>query len=330
MTGQDPDAGPPSERVRAARHVLRELDGDPQAAARLRSHYRGRHEVLNALWWRMHPLEPSPRGQVDPATARRELALEVFSRAAQPGLETELLRLDELLERDERDLDDAIRRFHVESEQQSRAEAEAAGAEAAACAGRSGADPQGEQELEASVWRMAEGGGAPRQTRWLVVAAGLLVLAVATTSFALGGRLATSDRSVSPSDSVLGERDDPLARFDREQTEDDRPSAMLPFDYLEESTRRLLPGDLVGLSADYVIFGARTTDDLVCLVLAFPDDRIASTCVSVEELRSDGVRVSSNVYRQSRASLGSQTLVNHTVHWRPDDTFEFSSGSADR
>jgi hypothetical protein len=70
---------PPDSR---AVHALERVKDDPEFEVALRAAYRGRHDVLDALWWAAHPFTTSPRGVADPATGLRDLQRAVFSRAA--------------------------------------------------------------------------------------------------------------------------------------------------------------------------------------------------------------------------------------------------------
>ena len=63
-----------------AEHALARCRDEPGFEALLRAAYRGRHDVLDALWWAAHPLTASPRGVADPASSLRELQRSVFSR----------------------------------------------------------------------------------------------------------------------------------------------------------------------------------------------------------------------------------------------------------
>ena len=112
-----------------ALRVLFLVEQDPARLARLRELYTVRHDVLNALWWRLHPRETSPRGVADPVIERDGPQRQTFSRAGEtaPTLEQRdvitgaairstadehLLReLDAHLSEDARALDAAVARF---------------------------------------------------------------------------------------------------------------------------------------------------------------------------------------------------------------------------
>ena len=67
---------------RDAEFALERARADAEWLASLRSAYRGRHDVLDALWWVAHPHTATPSGLTDPADGLRELQRAVFSRAA--------------------------------------------------------------------------------------------------------------------------------------------------------------------------------------------------------------------------------------------------------
>lgn len=64
------------------------LHSDARELAAARSVYRGSGDVLDALWWRLHPLAPTPSGTPDPCTALPALQAHVYARPvahASPG-----------------------------------------------------------------------------------------------------------------------------------------------------------------------------------------------------------------------------------------------------
>jgi len=115
-----------------ALRVLFLVEQDPARLARLRTVYSGRHDVLDALWWRLHPREASPRGVPDPVLERDGLQRQAFSREGEraPTLEQldlitgaeirltadehRLRELDTHLAEDARALDAAVARFSAD------------------------------------------------------------------------------------------------------------------------------------------------------------------------------------------------------------------------
>jgi hypothetical protein len=88
---------------------------DPAFVARVREAYTGRHDVLDAVAWRLRPGMPGPSGAADPASALPALQALVYGRGAQAldagerlGLEASLGRLMAELEADSVALDAAL------------------------------------------------------------------------------------------------------------------------------------------------------------------------------------------------------------------------------
>ncbi len=306
------------ERYDAA--ALLELLVDSRTVADVQRRYGGRHDVRDALWWRSRPGAPAPSGALDPRLHRDRLAAVAYGRDGSPEDLRDLVDVESALARDESMLDALLADAATIVPPHSEAMHPAAATDAT---GQSVAE---QSEAEQSV---ADVAGTPRAARrWPVVVTAVAVVALAATSAMLGVRLFSAEASLSGAPPTTGA--DPLALFDREQAVDDVPDASLPYDYEPASIRRLLRPDQVGLSDDYVLYGARTDREEVCLVLVLPDANTASSCVSLAEYRRNGVRVSANVLRTSRESLGSRIPVAHTVTWQSNGAFQFSSALAGR
>lgn len=97
-----------------AERMLERCSSEPEFERQLRAAYRGRHDVLDALWWAAHPQTASPGGVDDPATALRELQRAAFSRSAAdaPGevqqAEQRLREAERTLAADHQSLTDAV------------------------------------------------------------------------------------------------------------------------------------------------------------------------------------------------------------------------------
>ncbi|MGO4690701.1 hypothetical protein [Glaciibacter sp. 2TAF33] len=105
-------------QARLARRLWETAQTDATVLMNLRAAYRGRHDLGDALWWRAHPLAPTPAGVPDPAVALRPLQDAVFSKSAdsaasgqRAGKAAELIALAEELARDGADLDAVLDRF---------------------------------------------------------------------------------------------------------------------------------------------------------------------------------------------------------------------------
>lgn len=304
-----------------ADRLLRLITEHPEALAAAQSDYGGRHDLRDALWWRVHRGTPAPSGVADPALDRDRLAATAYGRG---GSAEDLARVEEAesaLARDRAELDALLdRRDHPHANLED-------AAVAAASAGDTGLDDSTVDDSSDGD-SPPHGTSAPSRHRWRTAIASAVILILAVAIVGLGMRLASTEASLSGAPPATGP--DPLARFDAAQAEGDAPEVSLPYDYVPSSLRRLLRPEQTGLTDDYVLYGARTAQEDVCLILVFPDENTASSCVSLREFRQNGVRVSANVLRSSRASVGSRIPVAHTVTWRSDGAFHFSSALADR
>ena len=95
--------------------VLARASADPAARAKLAAVYRGRHDVLDALAWRVEPGHPGPSGAADPAAGLPILKAKVYGRdaaalptAQREALESQLALLMHLLDDDRSRLDEAL------------------------------------------------------------------------------------------------------------------------------------------------------------------------------------------------------------------------------
>lgn len=70
-------------RAAAERNDALRADLDQEFATLIGTN-RDAHDVMDALWWAAHPLQPTPAGEIDPAVHLVELQSSVFSRAAMP------------------------------------------------------------------------------------------------------------------------------------------------------------------------------------------------------------------------------------------------------
>ncbi|MDY7555508.1 hypothetical protein [Cryobacterium sp. 10C3] len=97
------------EQHRRAGRLREAAQADAALHEVLRRGYPGRHDVLDALWWRAHPLTETPAGRPDPAAELPELQAAVYSRARSPESASEdeqrLAALQLALGRDTADLD---------------------------------------------------------------------------------------------------------------------------------------------------------------------------------------------------------------------------------
>jgi hypothetical protein len=98
----------PAERLWVAARA------DAALLADMRGAYRGRFDVLDALWWRAHPLTPTSDGRQDPVAELAPLQAAVYSRAAgtEPGIGQRLAALEAQLAADGAALDATLEWFN--------------------------------------------------------------------------------------------------------------------------------------------------------------------------------------------------------------------------
>ena len=102
-------------RRHRAGHLREAAQADAALHAVLRRDYPGRHDVLDALWWRAHPLMESPAGRPDPAAELPSLQAAVYSRARSAESASDdderLAALQRTLGRDTADLDELLEQY---------------------------------------------------------------------------------------------------------------------------------------------------------------------------------------------------------------------------
>lgn len=327
-------------RIRSA------ADRDPLVLAALRRAYAGRHDVIDALDWRLAPLEPSARGMPDPAAERSRIGRRTFSRAgigppvvddADPVTgaalhltadELRLKDLERMLAADAVALDAAI----VTMIARERGETEGLARWLPATAGADGgpSDPVVDPALSGESDPPADPRSGRR--RWARLVAALMAAVLVTVAGVLWWRLqdtqARLDAAADP-DPVTAWREinattiPALLIFNRSQEIDDVYPLQLPVAYDMRAVRQLLPYE----SGDaYRLFGALADPDQVCVVAVLADLSSTSSCVSDREFARHGLLITTHAGRQHRSSGGLSSFVSHQVRWLPDGTFEFTPG----
>lgn len=307
-----------------ALRVLVLVDGHPERLAALHEVYEGRHDVRDALWWRLHPLESSPRGIPDPATEREALQRQAFSRHRDDGPlvtdrdlltgepiqltpdELRLRNLDVALAEDARALDRAIGRF-TELYPMSATEAVVR------------PDPPHTQTVHRPAW-------------FAIVAAGVAIVLLATVvalwsrTQQLFDRIDTASAASDPAESWRETNVRTLAAllvFNRAQTLDDVYPLQLPLAYDIRTVRQLLPYS----SGDgQRVFGALAEPDQVCLVVVSADLSSSSACVSDGDFSRHGITLTTHATRV-RGEDGESRFVSHRITWLPDGSFRSSGDS---
>jgi hypothetical protein len=325
----------PAERLWVAART------DAAMLAVVRGAYRGRLDVLDALWWRAHPLTPTPDGRQDPAAELAPLQAAVYSRAAvtEPGAGSEqrLAALTAQLAADGAALDTTLERFAQEEQFAQREQpaanrgALAGGALAAeAGAGSFTFAPQVEGPAVAS-WR-ANG--------FLLIAAGAALGVLVTIGVqAIQGQPVVTDAA--PGSSTLSEYYDSKPYYDNKpSTLESTPAEIaragsdmfqvfagapgfapgqgpdLGPDYLAEWTRQVgMPDD--GVYATYV---SRNDAGEYCLIVAAAKGSNSAACGVAELVSKSGLTVHALVDGKDPGLDGPEHLVKLeiTAMWSPD------------
>lgn len=312
------------------------VEGDDRRLAAFRELYLGSHDLLDALWWRLHPLEISPRGVPDPAIERHALQRLAFSRhdEATPLVadrdllsgqriwltddELQLRNLDVLLAADARALDSAIAKFTAMYPLVETAEVAPVPVPPIEYA-----PPHASPVLD----------DVRQHAPWLPIAAGVLAMGLLVTTGAMWWRIQEmSDRlnSATPaaSDPVRDWRETnattlaALLIFNRSQTLDDVYPLQLPVAYDIRAVRQLTESD----DRDgYRLFGALVEPDQICLAIVLADLSSSSSCVSDREFTRDGITIATHASRV-KANDGQTGFVSHRITWEPDGSFTSSTG----
>jgi len=287
-----------------AERVFERAHSDPAFDAALRGAYRGRHDVLDALWWAAHPLADSAKGLPDPAVEIRALQRAAFARASDPARAAENMRrlqeAEHLLAQDAQLLADAVEAAEQASEPQ----------------------PVDAQEVEPDA--------TPRTRRKLLlpVVSGVALLAAIIVLPSLMQLDADADPAstvaASPPDRVHtdiitlgaeGNVSDPLAILERPQAAGDQPPGELRFDV---GSYRALP-DLAPQMNVYLAKGNQP--DTICLVVMGAEDEIASTCLTATEFTDGELRLGRGRYQVS----SEMTILTESYSLMPNGDFRYAA-----
>jgi hypothetical protein len=311
-------------RAELAQRLWTDARADAHLLGRLRAEYRGSHDVTDALWWRAHPLTPSPDGQPDPASELAPLQERVYSRpvdggagdGSEPLLEfvdpislrvvtaTEsgrrLRALSLRLEEDARALDQLLERFDTR-EAGARPEAAAVPDEAAL----SGAAPIARR----LVTLLLVGLGA------VAGVAGMVGLRSLATAPERGDNLPASSSVAAPS------RPDLLQIFAEPSNFPPGFDRMLGGDYRPESIRSIPnPG---ANRLGYATYAAQERDGEYCLILLHPDQTTDAACAPETTLAEVGLKLDAVVVPVIPGSRYPQRFapIEATVYWDPAGVF---------
>lgn len=292
-------------------HALR----DPAFLERVEAAYQGRHAVLDALWWRIHPGVPAPSGVAAPDVRRNELQRAVFSRpadaAAVAAAADELRDLNADLLADGRALDLALDAAWLD------AASDGSGGFAADAAAGNGI------ALEA----IAPGVALPRSDRRRPRRPGLIgvlasVAAIALFLVGIGvGTSATVSRQqqalAAAARAAAAVRAKPPAAlniFALRPTELQPDTMMLFFPYVQPDTVHPLP---TSYPKSFVARGYEPNS--VCLLAALPNNQVLTSCVDISAFPASGVVLQWSDPPILRAD-GAQMINSHRIVWNRNGT----------
>ena len=296
---------------------------------RLRASYRGRHDVLDALWWRAHPSTRSPGGEPDPSTALPELMAEVYSRrgmsepliefldpvsdrmvrATASGQALRALTID--LTHDAAALDAVLEQFGQPNEHDG--------------AGQTRRTRQTEQTGQDRPRDRSGRRTAAKST--LAGVAGALALTL-TAFLALTGWNSGSlfpdlgpgvpgpaGSGSSGADATSAVRDDPFQIFDTPAQYTTGVTHLLGPEFLPLTLRRI-PNAAAAVTGLHM-FAVQRTDGTYCLILQQPKDETDEACATREAIQQRGLRLQAIVVPEDPGSTYPQPFdpVNASIEW---------------
>lgn len=298
-------------RAAAAERLWTGSQSDANLAAELRAAYRGRFDVRDALWWRAHPLVPTPAGVPDPAADLHALSASVYSRESAGGPLVEYL--DPVTDRPVLTTPDGrrLRELTIQLAQDAAAVDAAIDLVTRERPGHAAAvlppqpspahpRPGVRHERGATVkrWQVAAGALAVAVVIGVGVPAAFLNPSSSTTA-GTGVLAVFTDHARYPVviESALGDRFNP------------------------DSIRSATPPGAA--EAGYELFVAQNTDGDYCVVLQNLEGRLDTRCTSAVELASSGLRLDAIVIPPPSPLERSQppTPFDVTVIWSTDGTF---------
>ncbi|WP_120339314.1 hypothetical protein [Cryobacterium soli] len=295
--------------------------GDEAFRSAVQDHYRGSRGVLDALWWRAHPDQPSPEGEPAPSGRVRALQRRVFAADADAAgddtVHRALRELEAEIAGELRAIDDAVLA----------AEWELAGPDAARVAAARPVVPQDDYvEHDAGAAVSADGpqsapekpAGASRNR--VRLAAGLIVAAV--LGGVAGAQIVGAIARGAETPAAVATEAKAFEVFDRPQTVADVPVLSLPASFQPLTLRNIgsISWDSADPPAETQFYVVRADPERVCLLLVIDDAHYLSSCVSESEFAASGV----TLYWTNDQGLASEELAptagqrNWFLEWTPD------------
>lgn len=297
----------------------------------VRSHHAGSWDVLDALWWASHPLDTAPGGVLAPLARVRALQRRVFAADADAAgdqrVHEDLRRLEAEIIRETGAIDAAVIAAQT-----------GVGGALAGADDRDGpgdtAEPDAVGEADD---RPAPDAPRPAAARRRILLVGGLTAAVLLGAI-VGGQFSAGivpGAAPAPAASTTAAGTPPplaLSAFQREQTPEDLPAIPLPEVFDPPTLRQLgsMGSVETGPAPQLVFYVARTTSNMVCLIVVPQTLDYLSTCTLEQDFPATGLRLywaSEGVY--SSPVDGSLTgPLNTYLTWRPDGSVEVGSDAA--
>ncbi|WP_146073472.1 hypothetical protein [Cryobacterium sp. N22] len=311
---------------------------DPQFRAAAAAAHTGRWSLLDALWWEWHPEDPAPSGSPSPIHRLRELQRRVFAAdgdAAGDHAVAQVVReLEAEIVAERSAATEAITAAHADLRRRTAAQTGVGGALAGAD-DRGGPgdtpEPDGPGEADDGPAADAPRPAAPRRRVLLIAglaAAVLLGVIVGGPLSALTGLGAAPAPTAS---ATAAGTPQPLAlsAFQREQTPEDLPAILLPEGFDVATLRQLGSMGSVdaGPAPQIVYYVARTTSNMVCLIVVPLTMDYLSTCTLEQDFPSTGLRLywASEGIFSSPDDGSAMGPTNTYLTWRPDGSVEVGS-----
>ncbi|WP_377010158.1 hypothetical protein [Cryobacterium melibiosiphilum] len=317
---------------------------DAVKLADAREAYRGSGDVLDALWWRLHPFTPTPAGTPDPGAALPARQARVYARpctatggvaptgAAGPvstlaAAEQELRALEQRLALDAAALDSVVERMLAVATVGTGGGAAATDAQAAA---RDGAGVGAAARRGPPLTACSRGTSGRRWRRGLSVFAlgavvGSVCAALAATVAPWGAEpQAAADAASAPADTAVDATTAAALRIFTAATNwpDDAPPP-LGAEYDPASIRSVLGA--APWSPGYGVYVAHRVGGDVCIIVQQNHRSVQTACTSPATLADRGLTVQASVATNAATNAEDGTATDATadavlvtVDWRPD------------
>ncbi len=296
----------------------------------VRGAHIGRWDVLDALWWESHPTDPAPSGVGAPAARLRDLQRRLFSAGGDAAGDASVAEAAQQLEAEiatERAaIQEAVTRAQLGLQEQplkDRLEVTRL------------REPVPSPQLAVEEPPSAPP-VAPRQRTLVplfVVSVALVVGVVVGTQVGEGDVDAapptaspTSTVSAAPTVTLKIGPIAPIAVFDAPQATKDIPLRAMPATFHPESFRILAERPPFVEGQHEAIYAARTTSNMICLVMIGAEPGYLSTCTLDAGFPATGLRLywPGQITYQDEAGETVTSDIERSIVWNPDASLVWS------